>query len=122
MILRALIEAVKQGKISLTGAFNSSPPGDTKRDLYEAIRLTCNPSDVKNRYSLKGCCVTCKKKHPGCLCYECRCTKCDWYEVMIRGWDTIDKLQESRCGYNRLHHEDTSPNTANSVDGLETFF
>lgn len=26
-----------------------------------------------------GCCLHCPNKYPGCLCYECKCTKCFWY-------------------------------------------
>jgi len=26
-----------------------------------------------------GCCLNCEKAAPGCLCYECKCTKCEWY-------------------------------------------
>ncbi len=51
--------------------------------------------DVEDYYSQEGCCLTCpserKKKHlqndEKCLCYECKCRKCDWYEYMIYGWD-----------------------------------
>ena len=28
-----------------------------------------------------GCCLLCKKQAIGCLCYDCKCTKCFWYRV-----------------------------------------
>ena len=31
-------------------------------------------------YDGKGCCLLCDEAEPGCLCYECKCTKCFWYE------------------------------------------
>lgn len=27
-----------------------------------------------------GCCLLCPDSKPGCLCYDCKCTKCYWYE------------------------------------------
>ena len=26
-----------------------------------------------------ACCLICSEKSPGCLCFECACTKCFWY-------------------------------------------
>lgn len=26
-----------------------------------------------------GCCLSCDEKEEGCLCYDCKCTKCYWY-------------------------------------------
>jgi len=26
-----------------------------------------------------GCCLKCDNASPGCLCYECNCSKCYWY-------------------------------------------
>jgi hypothetical protein len=26
-----------------------------------------------------GCCLICEDAEPGCLCYECKCSKCCWY-------------------------------------------
>jgi len=31
-------------------------------------------------YDLEGCCLTCEDASPGCLCYECNCTKCEQYD------------------------------------------
>ena len=30
-------------------------------------------------YEQEGCCMTCPDSYPGCLCYDCMCTKCLWY-------------------------------------------
>lgn len=27
----------------------------------------------------QGCCLNCSESHEGCLCYDCKCTKCLWY-------------------------------------------
>ena len=29
---------------------------------------------------IHGCCKLCDDAKDGCLCYDCRCTKCYWYE------------------------------------------
>jgi hypothetical protein len=30
-------------------------------------------------YEKEGCCMSCKDKAPGCLCYECKCKACFHY-------------------------------------------
>lgn len=25
----------------------------------------------------EGCCLKCTEAHPGCLCFDCKCTQCD---------------------------------------------
>ena len=30
-------------------------------------------------YGEDGCCLTCEDAEEGCLCYACKCTKCEWY-------------------------------------------
>jgi hypothetical protein len=27
-----------------------------------------------------GCCLTCEDAHDDCLCFDCKCTQCDYYE------------------------------------------
>ena len=27
-----------------------------------------------------GCCLLCRESSPGCLCFECNCSKCFWYD------------------------------------------
>lgn len=27
----------------------------------------------------EGCCLLCPEQEEGCLCFECKCTKCYWY-------------------------------------------
>ena len=27
----------------------------------------------------EGCCLKCSESYDGCLCFECKCTKCYWY-------------------------------------------
>ena len=34
-------------------------------------------------YGKPGCCLTCSKTHKGCLCFDCRCTHCIYYERSI---------------------------------------
>jgi hypothetical protein len=36
-----------------------------------------------------GCCLLCDDAEPGCLCYECKCTKCLHYE--------LDELEGGYC-------------------------
>lgn len=33
-----------------------------------------------------GCCLNCPNAHPGCLCFECKCTKCEHY-IPPCDWD-----------------------------------
>jgi hypothetical protein len=35
-------------------------------------------SETMNEHG-EGCCLKCKEKHDGCLCYDCRCKHCKWY-------------------------------------------
>uniref|UniRef100_A0A6H1ZYD9 Uncharacterized protein n=1 Tax=viral metagenome TaxID=1070528 RepID=A0A6H1ZYD9_9ZZZZ len=30
-------------------------------------------------YQDEGCCLTCEDAEPGCLCFNCKCTKCVYY-------------------------------------------
>lgn len=30
-------------------------------------------------YGEEGCCLNCPDSEEGCLCYNCKCTKCYWY-------------------------------------------
>ena len=30
----------------------------------------------------KGCCLNCEDSEPGCLCFDCKCKKCDHYNWM----------------------------------------
>lgn len=62
----------------------------TKGEVYELIRLA---DGSENRYGKSGCCLTCspekKEEHKledseNCLCYDCKCRKCDWYEFHQR--------------------------------------
>lgn len=32
-----------------------------------------------------GCCLKCLDAHTGCLCPECNCTKCCWYDPELAG-------------------------------------
>ena len=36
--------------------------------------------DRGDYYSCEGCCLVCSKQAAGCLCFECKCRKCIWYE------------------------------------------
>ena len=42
-------------------------------------------------HRIPGCCLNCTKeeKGPGCLCFDCKCTKCIWYNA--------DKMNGSAC-------------------------
>lgn len=33
----------------------------------------------ENYYGEFGCCLNCENAEPGCLCYNCKCTKCSYY-------------------------------------------
>ena len=50
----------------------------------------------------RGCCLLCPDAEPGCLCYDCKCTKCYWYDSDdIDGHcELADQLKEEReeCG------------------------
>lgn len=35
--------------------------------------------DGYNYYGEPGCCYTCPDREQGCLCFECRCTRCEHY-------------------------------------------
>ena len=32
-----------------------------------------------SQYPDEGCCLNCSESHEGCLCFDCKCTKCDEY-------------------------------------------
>jgi hypothetical protein len=35
---------------------------------------------TEDYYGEEGCCLNCSDAHDGCLCFSCKCRKCDWYE------------------------------------------
>ena len=43
-----------------------------------------------------GCCLLChsEEKREGCLCFNCKCSKCYWYSP--GGCDKVEKLKEKR--------------------------
>ena len=45
---------------------------ETCRDYY--LEFEASISDEK------GCCLLCGESYPDCLCYDCKCTNCYWYE------------------------------------------
>lgn len=48
--------------------------------------------DYSNR---DGCCLSCPNKKPGCLCYECKCTKCYWYRSKEEGYNSPSKSNQN---------------------------
>lgn len=49
-----------------------------------------------------GCCLHCPNAKKGCLCFECKCTKCYWYDSPqqtgdYKGWcGMVSQLKEQR--------------------------
>lgn len=37
--------------------------------------------EKRDYYSTVGCCLTCSSRHTGCLCFNCKCKICKWYET-----------------------------------------
>ena len=58
--------------------------------------------DYSNLDTGNGCCLNCYDASPGCLCYNCKCSKCYWYSSPqeydgIKGHcDKTDLLKEER--------------------------
>jgi hypothetical protein len=42
----------------------------------------------------EGCCLKCDNAHPGCLCYDCKCKKCYWYQAIGDGKGICEKKYE----------------------------
>ena len=40
--------------------------------------------DETERDEQSGCCLKCNSSAPGCLCSNCKCSQCFWYELE---WD-----------------------------------
>lgn len=36
-------------------------------------------TNYEDFYADEGCCLKCPDSYTGCLCFECKCTKCCWY-------------------------------------------
>jgi len=49
-------------------------------------------------YGEEGCCLTCEEQEEDCLCFNCKCRKCEWYEPLY-GADWGEKTGE--CTYPR---------------------
>lgn len=47
---------------------------------------------MKDYFGEKGCCLTCPDQKPKCLCYDCRCIKCEWYEF-------FECVRKGKCSY-----------------------
>jgi len=46
---------------------------------------------------IHGCCLLCDDARPGCLCYDCKCRKCYWYnkdEYMEHGRCDLSKKKK----------------------------
>jgi len=41
-----------------------------------------------------GCCLKCYESYPGCLCYDCKCKKCYWYNKLYDGSGECEKKYE----------------------------
>lgn len=51
-------------------------------------------SDIEYGYN-SGCCLHCSGSKPGCLCFNCKCSKCYWYsEGEDKGY--CDKVSKER--------------------------
>lgn len=51
-----------------------------------------------------GCCLKCSDSYEGCLCFDCKCTKCYWY-ITPEEWNgengkcgKVDVLKKERFG------------------------
>jgi len=49
-----------------------------------------------NYYKKKGCCLSCPKSHKGCICYDCKCASCIWYDLGYDIWFD-DKKPNQKC-------------------------
>ena len=48
-------------------------------------------------YDEDGCCLTCEDAEEGCLCFECKCTKCVWYISDGYSGGKCEKAEEFRA-------------------------
>jgi hypothetical protein len=51
---------------------------------------------VGDHYNRKGCCLNCADKHKGCLCYNCRCSRCDWQNSYNGSCRKVGEFKEKR--------------------------
>ena len=45
---------------------------------------------------IHGCCLICPDAEDGCLCYDCKCTKCYWYEPEEGYCELVDYFKQER--------------------------
>lgn len=81
MILRDVKKCLP---VTILNSLEQIPNNQTRVEVKEAVFLGLNSKD---QYGTSGCCLTCRKQADGCLCFNCKCRKCDWYEIRIHGWD-----------------------------------
>lgn len=76
----------------------------TTSQIQRLAELSENCEDYFNTIH---CCVTCKKpeKKQGCLCFDCRCRHCDWYEIKVAGFDKDWNKPHKKCKYGDYYHE-----------------
>jgi len=50
-----------------------------------------------------GCCLVCDYASPGCLCYDCKCSKCEWYNPSGHGraCGKVDDFEDERRQHKR---------------------
>lgn len=91
----------------ILGMFNRVSDARTKRDLWNLVVCAQKSEDY---YDKEGYCLTClpsrKKKHKtgdGCLCYECKCRKCFWYEFKVFDLDKDYYEDYKKCCYWDYH-------------------
>ena len=61
-----------------------------------------------------GCCLICPDAYDGCLCYNCKCKKCDWYDDsgIGRPCSKCDELIEERKALQQIEkYEKNFPKT-----------
>ena len=49
----------------------------------------------------EGCCLICEKAEEGCLCFDCKCSKCYWYdnEAKYFGGRACEKVYDFKRRY-----------------------
>lgn len=45
---------------------------------------------------MPGCCLNCPNAGPGCLCFDCMCTKCYWYDPLDQRCEMAHILSEKQ--------------------------
>ena len=70
----------------------------------------------------EGCCLICPDAEPGCLCYECKCTKCYWYSEPELYLEYDDGYPKGVCDLKIIYKKENKRKREKKEKELKEYF